>query len=167
MRIAVIGEGVIDRFLLPESVSDVIGGSGLNTAIAAKLAGLDIHWLSLHSEDQFGQDILDFASKSGVLPESPMRSTFATPLVEIRLSAAGSPSYEFHLKNAADWQWTDSHLERLSEYDIFHLTSLSAVLRPGSDAIFKYLQTRPATQIVTYDPNARPSAIPSEEQDFV
>ena len=167
MRIAVVGEGVIDRFLLPNSESDVIGGSGLNTAIAAKLAGLDTHWLSLHSEDQFGQDIFNFASKSGVLPESPMKSTFATPLVEIRLGPAGSPQYQFHMKDAADWQWTGSHLKRLSEYDIFHLTSLSAVLRPGSDAIFNYLQTRPASQIVTYDPNARPSAISSEEQNFV
>lgn len=167
MRIAVIGEGVIDRFLLPNSESDVIGGSGLNTAIAAKLAGLDTYWLSLHSEDRFGQDILDYASKAGVLPESPMRSTFATPLVEIRLRADGSPSYEFHMKNAADWQWTDSDLKKLSEYDIFHLTSLSAVLRPGSEAIFKYLQTRPASQIISYDPNARPSAISSEEQNFV
>lgn len=167
MSIAVIGEGVIDRFLLPDSVNDVIGGSGLNTAIAAKLAGLDTHWLSLHSEDQFGQDILDFASKFGVLPASPMKSTFATPLVEIQLSASGSPSYEFHMNNAADWQWTESQLKRLSQYDIFHLTSLSAVLRPGSDAIFKYLQTRPESQIVTYDPNVRPSAIPSEEHDFI
>lgn len=167
MRIAVIGEGVIDRFLLPDSETDVIGGSGLNTAIAAKLAGLDTRWLSLHSEDQFGQDILNFASISGVLPESTIRSPFPTPLVEIQLNATGSPLYTFHMQNAADWQWTDSHLERLSHYDIFHLTSLSALLRPGADAIFEYLQTRPESQIVTYDPNARPSAISFEEQNFV
>lgn len=166
MKIAVIGEGVIDRFLLPDSVSEVIGGSGLNTAIAAKFAGLDAQWLSLHSEDQFGQDILNFASISGVLPDSPIRSQFPTPLVEIQLNATGSPSYTFHMENAADWQWTLNHLERLPHYDVFHLSSLSALLRPGADAIFEYLQTRPKSQIVTYDPNARPSAISPEEQNF-
>ena len=39
--VAVVGEGVIDRFIRPDGITDVIGGSPLNTAVALRRAGVD------------------------------------------------------------------------------------------------------------------------------
>lgn len=166
MKYAVIGEGVIDRFIFPEGIKDVIGGSGLNTAIAAKLAGLETHWLSIEAEDGIGQDLSDYASSLGVLAAHRPKLAHATPLVEIRLASDGSPQYTFKIQDAVDWQWNEHYLEPLRLYDVFHLTSLSAILQPGAEAIFNFLQTKPPELITTYDPNARPTALGPDLEEF-
>lgn len=166
MKFAVIGEGVIDRFVSADGYQDVVGGSGLNTAIAAKLAGLDTHWISLEANDDVGRDVSDYASGHGVLALNRPRLNHPTPLVEIQLNPDGSPQYVFKIQNAVDWQWTEEHLEILKEYDVFHLTSLSAVLPPGTEAIFKFLQAKPSGLITTFDPNARPSALGQDLAGF-
>lgn len=167
MRFAVIGEGVIDRFIVDGRTTDVIGGSGLNTALAAKLAGLEVSWYSNSGNDELGHSIRQFVSSVGILSSTSQVLDFPTPLVEIRLDSQGSPIYTFHIQDAVDWQWTDSQLDGLLDFDVFHLTSLSGVLRPGTDAILRFLQTKPHGFICTYDPNARPSALGQEDSGAI
>lgn len=163
MKFAIIGEGVIDRFIDANGFTDVIGGSGLNTAVAAKLAGLNVSWFANTGNDELGQSIRQYATSAGILLPTSQILEFPTSLVEITLGNDGSPAYTFNIQNAVDWQWNNAQLLGLSAFDVFHLTSLSGVLPPGSDAIIRFLQSKPESLITTYDPNARPSALNSKE----
>lgn len=166
MKFAVVGEGVVDRFIVDTLSTDVIGGSGLNTALAAKLAGLDVVWYANSGNDDLGVAISEFARTAGILRPTLRILDYPSPLVEIRLDREGSPNYTFSIHNTVDWQWTDLQLEGLLEYDVFHLTSLSGVLQPGSDAIVRFLKSKPEGLLTTYDPNARPSALQSKDHEF-
>lgn len=166
MKFAIIGEGVIDRFISNDSYVDVVGGSGLNTAIATRFAGLDADWVTLISKDRPGKTIADYASERGVFPRNTPQISNPTPLVEISLKADGSPNYSFQLDNACDWQWTLESLQVLNTYDVVHLTSLSGVLQPGADALYEFLSSRKPSLLFTYDPNARPSALKPHEESF-
>ncbi|MEN9923593.1 MAG: hypothetical protein RIS09_1107 [Actinomycetota bacterium] len=163
MKFAVIGEGVIDRFILQGGATDVIGGSGLNTAIAGKRAGLDIVWATLSSRSANGRKIAQAAIEGGVLSDEIVLD-YATPLVEIRTNSAGVPDYTLELEGAVDWQWTPESLQKFIDVDVLHLTSLSALMAPGADVIFEFLKSRPPRMLLTYDPNARPSVFATHDE---
>lgn len=161
-KIAVIGEGVIDRFSDGLAFRDVIGGSGLNTAVASARAGADTHWFTRTSTDLNGQALSDYARAEGVLSEDCVKGLEPASIVVVHLSKTGQPRYEFSLDGSVDWQWTESELSTLDEgYELIHVCSLSAVLEPGASLIHKTLQSiksKSSSPLITYDPNSRPAA---------
>lgn len=167
-KIAVIGEGVIDRFITADSHKDVIGGSGLNTAVALKRAGSDAVWFTRLSSDVNGRLLAAYAESEGVLDSNVINAAEPAPLVKVHLSDSGQPRYEFELDGAADWQWVSSELQPLkTDYAVVQIGSLSAVLDPGAQILIDTLKELTETgrsPLVTYDPNARPSAAVDEPQ---
>jgi len=161
-KIAVIGEGVIDRFVSDSGSRDVIGGSGLNTAVAMRRAGSDAVWFSRLAQDANGLVLSQYAKSEGVLSTPQIIGTEPASLVEVFLTEAGQPRYRFSLDGAVDWQWTDAELNGLdNSYEVIQIGSLSAVLEPGSEKLLRKLQKLKMTThppLITYDPNARPSA---------
>lgn len=163
-RVAVIGEGVIDRFVESGAHHDVIGGSPLNTAVALQRAGVESHWWARVSDSSEGQAIWDYAVSNMVSHPELIRSAEPAPIVTIELSTQGVPAYDFALEGAADWQWSTDECEGLkSGYDLIQIGSLTAVMQPGSDALLSTLRTikthSPET-LISFDPNARPAAAP-------
>ncbi len=167
-KIAVVGEGVIDRFLMNESHTDVIGGSALNTAVAMKRAGADVVWFTRLASDANGKALTQYASAEGVLANHLITGTEPASLVEIQLADDGQPTYSFCLEGAVDWNWSVDELAGLSNgFQVVQISSLSAVLDPGADLILQTverLRTLPNPPLITYDPNARPSAAQNELQ---
>lgn len=161
-KIAVIGEGVIDRFIDGHASRDVIGGSGLNTAVASARAGAETHWFTRTSSDLNGKALSAYARSEGVLSDDCVQGLEPASIVEVHLSKNGQPSYEFSLEGAVDWQWTESELSTLKDrYELIHVSSLSAVIEPGASLIRKTLQnlkSKVDSPLITYDPNSRPAA---------
>lgn len=170
-RVAVIGEGVIDRFLEPDGPRDVIGGSPLNTAVAMRRAGLASDWWARISLDAEGSRIADYAKLNQVAGPAMTQVPLPTSIVTVELQAGGVPRYGFHLDGAADWSWQPRDFAGLSDYDVVQIGSLTAVLQPGADALLdalKQLRTMSPRPLISYDPNARPKAANDEAQaDFM
>lgn len=166
-KIAVIGEGVIDRFVQDGKHKDVIGGSGLNTAVAARRAGADVNWFTRLSSDENGQALTSYALAEGVLSPAPVIGNEPASLVKVFLQSDGQPRYEFALDGSVDWMWSQSELSDLANYELIQIGSLSAVLEPGSSLILQKLQQlkdSPKPPLITYDPNARPSIAKDESE---
>ena len=167
-QVAVIGEGVIDRFVDADSTRDVIGGSPLNTAVALRRAGVDATWWNRVSTDPEGAAIFAYAEQNGVAGRGVIRVAAPTSVVRIQLNDHGVPSYTFELAGAADWSWSDADFAGLgSEYSLVQIGSLTCVLQPGSDALLKAVRGLRAGSnppVISYDPNARPKAA-SDEAD--
>lgn len=170
-KIAVIGEGVIDRFITSNSHKDVIGGSGLNTAVALRRAGSDSVWFTRLSSDSNGRLLTAYAKSEGVLDSNAVQADEPAPLVKVHLSDSGQPRYEFELDGAADWQWRSAELRPLkTDYDIVQIGSLSAVLEPGAGMLISMLadlKNSANPPLITYDPNARPSAAADENHSEI
>lgn len=165
-QVAVIGEGVIDRFLEPAGPRDVIGGSPLNTAVALQRAGVNCDWWGRMSTSVEGDALVDYASRNGVAGSTIVRDDSPATLVTIELNADGVPSYGFHLDGASDWGWTESELDELGRYSVIQIGSLTSVIEPGSTALLhrlKKLRSSSTPPIITFDPNARPKAAKSSE----
>lgn len=167
-KVAVIGEGVIDRFINGDSHTDVIGGSGLNTAVAMKRAGVDAVWFTRLASDTNGIKLSQYARTEGVLADSPIEGLEAASLVKVILQSDGQPTYEFSLEGAVDWNWSESELNQLSnQFAVVQIGSLSAVLDPGADLLrsaVSQLKSGSNPPLITYDPNARPSAAQNGSQ---
>jgi fructokinase len=167
-KIAVIGEGVIDRFIQGDSYHDVIGGSGLNTAVAMRRAGADAIWFTRSASDPNGQALTQYAEGEGVALQPPINGTEPASLVKVTISNDGQPQYEFHLDGSVDWHWHEGELDRLGEgFELIHLSSLSAVLDPGAELILNKineLKQQTTSPLISFDPNARPSAAKDETQ---
>jgi fructokinase len=168
-QVAVIGEGVIDRFIEPTGVRDVIGGSPLNTAVAMRRAGVDATWWAKVSNSVEGKAIFSYAQQNSVT--GPNTSTVEAPaaIVNIELNSAGIPRYDFAIANAADWQWSVEDLEGLSEFIAVQVGSLTSVMEPAASNILRTLnalRTRSEQRpTISYDPNIRPKAADSPEDE--
>lgn len=169
LKIAVIGEGVIDRFIEDDGINDVIGGSSLNTAVALSRSGVQTLWWGRMSSGAEGSALVTYAKDNQVSGEGVLVVDAPASIVTISLDAHGVPTYGFALEGASDWGWTEDELKPLSSYDVIHCGSLTSVLEPGSSALLKIVRERnPETTLVTYDPNARPLAAATQEQaDFM
>ncbi|MCX6403590.1 MAG: carbohydrate kinase [Actinobacteria bacterium] len=167
-KIAVIGEGVIDRFIQGDSYHDVIGGSGLNTAVAMRRAGANATWFTRSASDPNGQALTKYAEAEGVALQPPIEGNEPASLVNVTISNNGQPQFEFHLDGSVDWHWQEGELDRLGEgFELIHLSSLSAVLDPGAELILhkiKEIKQQPTSPLISFDPNARPSAAKDENQ---
>ena len=163
--VAVVGEGVIDRFVAPDGSTDVIGGSPLNTAVALRRAGVEAHWWGRMSSGPEGSALIEYAQSNNVDGVGIHTVDQSATIVTIRLDQNGVPTYGFHLEGAADWGWSESELDGLQNYSIVQVGSLATVIEPGSTALLRKLQTlanSPTKPLISYDPNARPSAFPRE-----
>ena len=165
MKIAVIGEGVIDRFVDESGHRDVLGGSALNAAVALARSGVPCTWFGRMSRDAEGESLVAYAQAEGVAA-GVVRVEEPASIVTVML-AQGSPTYEFALAGASDWGWQTAELSGLSSFDLIQVNSLTAVLEPSSTHLFEYLNSlrnSVSNLIVSYDPNARPRAASTETE---
>lgn len=166
LNVAVIGEGVIDRFVAADESRDVIGGSPLNTAVALKRAGVKATWWAKVSNSPEGNSIVEYATQNEVAGQGITRSNKPAPIVTISLNETGVPSYDFALAGAADWDWQDEEFAGLAGFDAVQIGSLTTVIEPGSSALMGAITKLRASSnhpLISFDPNARPKAAVDDE----
>lgn len=161
-QVAVIGEGVIDRFLEGNGQRDVIGGSPLNTAVAARRTGIEATWYNRVSTSPEGQAIAAYARDNSVAGPGMLMVDEPASIVSIEINEAGVPQYQFALEGASDWNWSEAEMDAfLSAAPVLQVGSLTAVLEPVSSALLSALRSakkRRTPPLLCYDPNARPKA---------
>lgn len=167
LPVAVVGEGVIDRFVTSDGHLDVIGGSPLNTAVALRRAGVEVHWWGRMSSGPEGDALIHYAKTNDVLGGGVRIVDAPATIVTVELNEAGLPTYGFQLEGSADWGWSTTELAGLESYSVIQIGSLGAVLEPGSSALLstlKKLKGQANSPLISYDPNARPKAAADERE---
>lgn len=168
--VVVVGEVVIDRFVRPEGVQDVAGGSAANTALALHLAGHSASLRARYSTDAEGTFLFGAAGDLGLDLRDSVRTADPATVVRVELSAHGTPTYEFRLEGTADWQWTPVEISAPLPQgcDAVVVGSLAAVLQPGSQVLRDWAQQVTAAGVtLAYDPNARPTALAAFDGDEI
>jgi fructokinase len=150
----VVGESLVD-IVQPAGGEPVAapGGSPLNVAVGLARLEVDTVLVTQLGDDEHGRLLAQHATGSAVrLSGSAVAAGRRTSTATARLDDDHVASYEFDLA----WE-LERH--RLPEGAVgLHVGSLSAVLRPGRDAVLDLLRQAEG-RFVSYDPNVRPAFV--------
>ncbi len=159
-KLYVCGEALID--FVPQSTADgtaylaLPGGSPLNIAKAAALAGGDAEFLGALSTDFFGDQLRADLHAHGVSTTLAPRPADPTTLAFVDMSTA-DPRYAFFDRQSASALWEPPVWDRApAPGDMLCVGSISLVPTPGADNITRFAEARAAQMMLAIDPNVRP-----------
>ncbi len=166
MRIAAIGEAMIEFSMHGDTASVGVAGDTLNTAIYLKRSApsLEVDYITRLGTDAFSNRIADFITDQGVGTKYIQRDPNGTPgLYAITTDESGERSFTY---------WRDSSAARLTfvtdsgpdfvvlaRYDVIYLSGITmAILAPSvRTALMRFLQAfRRSGGKICYDSNYRP-----------
>ncbi len=166
MKIAAIGEAMIELSMAGDSAAVGVAGDTLNTAIYLKRSAptLEVDYITRVGTDPFSDRIVDSIASEGIGTGHIHRDPDGTPgLYAITTDEAGERSFTY---------WRDSAAARLTfvtdkgpdfvalaQYDVIYLSGITmAVLQPSTrTALMRFLQAfRKSGGRVCYDSNYRP-----------
>ena len=156
------GENLIDFVPLAEdseAFKACVGGSPLNTAIGLGAMKTPVYFFSRVSNDFFGKKIVSFLKKNNVKTNLIQKTSDKTTLGFI--SNKKKPEFSFYANQTADrslskYSFKDSVLKKIL---LAHFSSISLVLKPGSETYFKMIKNLKNKCLISIDPNVRPSLI--------
>jgi fructokinase len=167
--LTVVGELVVDLLPVPEAGAGPEGtapqlvarpgGNALNVAVAAGRLGAPVALAARLGTGPLAVHLRRHAELSGVDVSLFVDAVEPVSLAVVGLDATGSADYGFHVRGAADWQWTDEELAGVPERTaILHVGSISSWTPPGCAAIARLVEQVAATgtALVSVDPNLRP-----------
>ena len=160
-QVWVAGEVLID--LIPEGTErkPIVGGGPANTAKALSKLGINTQFIDGVSTDDYGQMAKDELVASGVKLDYVKYSDKSTCLATVSLSATGSASYEFVMKNTATFDFTPDWLPnpQSERPSLLHIGTLATVIEPGASVLFKWAQSVAHVAPIVFDPNIRPAVL--------
>ncbi len=160
------GESLID--MLPAKDSDgnevfqpCVGGSPLNTAIAAARLGVPTAFLGRVSRDFFGDLIVERLIENDVDRRFVVRADDPSTLAFVRRLAGGDAQYAFFTQNTADRNVSRSDLPDHLPDDVRCIAygSISLALEPGASTIRDFVSREHGRRVLSFDPNVRPSMV--------
>ncbi|MEP5730526.1 MAG: sugar kinase [Sulfitobacter sp.] len=160
MRIACIGEAMIELSMMGDDSQLGVAGDTLNTAIYMHrtAADLEVDYLTCLGDDPFSARILDFIASQGVGTTPIQHIPDASPgLYAITTTADGERSFTYWRNDAAARQlFADGDFSRLNAYDAIYLSGISVAILPHAvrTAFLAWLET--STIKVIFDSNYRP-----------
>ena len=156
------GENLIDFVPVSEN-SEVfkacVGGSPLNTAIGLGAMNTPVYFFSRISNDFFGKKIISFLKKNHVKTNLIQKTSDKTTLGFI--SNRKKPEFSFYANQTADRNLSHYSFKTsiLKKIELAHFSSISLVLKPGSETYFKMIKNLKNTCLISIDPNIRGSLI--------
>lgn len=163
-KIWVAGEALVDFFPV-HGCKDLCflakpGGSPYNVAIGLARLQVPVAYLSVLSNDFFGDFLLRRLQEHGVETKFVTRTSCPTGLAFV-LKRDGESDFAFYGHNTADTQLDTSRIpeQMPSEAKALHLGSL-AMARPLSNrTLFNLVQRESSRLLVSFDPNVRPQLV--------
>jgi fructokinase len=156
--VLVAGESLVDVLTSAEGTrTELPGGSPANVAVALARLGTRVRLLTAYADDRLGSMVAEYVGEPGVEPAADPHVVDRTSSAMATLDASGSASYIFDISGVLpepDLSVPPIHL---------HVGSLGAVLPPGADLLAGLVDRLTPTATISYDINARPSAIPLDE----
>jgi 2-dehydro-3-deoxygluconokinase len=160
MRIACIGEAMIELSLNGSDARVGVAGDTLNTAIYLHRTApdLQVDYLTCLGDDPFSTRILEFIADQGI-GTAPIRRIAGTSpgLYAITTSPEGERSFTYWRSTAAARQmFGDDNFSVLETYDAIYLSGISLAILPATVRmnLLTHLQTSPLK--VIFDSNYRP-----------
>lgn len=160
MRIACVGEAMIELSLAGETPKLGVAGDTLNTAIYLHRSAPDVQvdFVTCLGDDPFSQRISDFISSQGVGIAAIRRINGASPgLYAITTTDEGERSFTYWRNASAARQlFSDHDFSALAVYDAVYLSGISMAILPPAvrTALIEWLGSSPVK--VIYDSNYRP-----------
>ncbi len=161
------GENLID--FVPnsedsESFKACVGGSPLNTAIGLGAMKTPVYFFSRISNDFFGKKIISFLKKHNVKTNLIQKTSDKTTLGFI--SNKKKPEFAFYANQTADRNLTHYSFKStvLKKIMLAHFSSISLVLKPGSETYFKMIKSLKNNSLISIDPNVRGSLIENKQK---
>lgn len=160
MRIACVGEAMIELSLAGETPKLGVAGDTLNTAIYLHRSAPDVQvdFVTCLGDDPFSQRISDFISSQGVGIAAIRRINGASPgLYAITTTDEGERSFTYWRNASAARQlFSDHDFSALAVYDAVYLSGISMAILPPAvrTALIEWLGSSPVKFI--YDSNYRP-----------
>lgn len=136
-KIVCFGETLWD--LLP--TGKVAGGAPMNVAVHAKQLGLEASMISRVGDDELGNNLIHFLQERKVATHNIQTDIeYKTGIVEVELSAQGSPSYTIASPAAWDFITTDNvNKQEAMQADAFVYGSLATRSEKAKNTLFELL----------------------------
>ena len=158
MSIAVLGEALIDMIIGDDGAyRPQLGGSPYNVAIGLARQGIDVSYLSVLSDDCFGDKLYQSLLAENVRIPISRRSLWPTSLALVTLDDHGAAAYRLYREGIAD---KDTTLEEIvanlpDGLKLFHTGSLAITPSqlPKIRKLFKLLHQR--SILISIDINIR------------
>ena len=160
------GENLID-FVPNSKDSDsfkaCVGGSPLNTAIGLGSLNTPVYFFSRISNDFFGKNIINFLKKYNVDTSLVQKTSDKTTLGFI--SNKKKPEFSFYANKTADRNLTKYSFNKSikAKIKLAHFSSISLILKPGSETYFKMMKDLKENTLISIDPNIRSSMIENKK----
>ncbi|OIH97724.1 carbohydrate kinase [Curtobacterium sp. MCBA15_001] len=157
-RVVVIGEALIDVIERPDGRVEHPGGSPMNVAVGLARLGVPAALVCALGDDERGTAVRRHVEGSGVRVDATVIDRTSTAVATI--DDRGSARYAFDL----DWRLDPVDLPDGTR--LVHVGSVGAVLDPGAAVVGEAARTRPASALLSLDPNIRPSITPDRSAVF-
>ena len=162
------GDTLFDLFVQPNenpgeiNLAGTVGGSPLNVALGLARLGVKTGYFAKNSNDLFGRRIRQFLTHNkidtGFLISSDRNSTLAV----IETKDEGVPDYAFYTNGTADRSIDANELPKNlpSTLKVIHVGSYTTATEPTASSLETLVTANSASQIISYDPNIRPTIEP-------
>jgi fructokinase len=163
VSIWVCGEVLID--LLPGTSVPVavVGGGPANTAKALARLGHKVNFIAGISTDAYGELARAELLNDGVNLDMALRSQLPSCTATLSLSANGSASYEFLIKNTATFAFSNSWLPdpEILKPEVLQIGTLATIIEPGASVLYDWAVKVAEFAPIVFDPNVRLNAEPN------
>jgi fructokinase len=157
--VLVIGEALVDIVVRPDgSRAEHPGGSPANVAVGLGRLGVTPVLATSLATDDLGALVRMHLAESGVRLMPGLKELERTSTAVATLAEDGSATYDF------DLCWDPGRIWAEEVPDIVHTGSIAAFLEPGADEVEDALRRLAPMCTVTFDPNVRPSLLPSRAE---
>ena len=161
MRIACIGEAMIELSMAGDAAQVGVAGDTLNTAIYLKRAApaLAVDYITRLGDDPFSARIEGFIAEQDIGTQAITHAPGQSPgLYAITTRADGERSFTYWRgQSAARGMFADGDCAVLDDYDVLYLSGITIAILPAATraTLITYLEASAAT--VIYDSNHRPN----------
>jgi fructokinase len=153
--VLVAGESLVDVLTAADGTrTELPGGSPANVAVAMARLGSQVRLLTAYADDRLGSIVEKYVGEPGVELAADPHVLARTSSAMAVLGADGSATYDFDISGVLpepDLSVPPTHL---------HVGSLGALIPPGSDLLAELVERLRETATISYDINARPTAVP-------
>jgi fructokinase len=148
----VVGESLVDIVHGTDgTVSEAVGGSCANVAVALARLGRPTVLGTSFGSDRFGELVEHHLRDAGVVVRGrPTDPSTRTSSAVAHLDHSGAASYEFDLA----WRVEPETLP--AQALVVHTGSIAGVLPPGAYDVLRYVERMRPVATISYDVNARP-----------
>lgn len=161
MRIACVGEAMIELSMAEDIARVGVAGDTLNTAIYLKRAApaLEVDYVTCLGDDPFSHRIKDFIAEANIGTGAITHLPGHSPgLYAITTDGAGERAFTYWRgQSAARRLFADGQCDILDDYHAIYLSGISLAIlsAPARTALMTYLEGCAAT--IIYDSNYRPN----------